>query len=320
MATTPPGQALAPGISELAPVLGLAPQQVLELLGERRSDLQRRFRTGTLGEMFAKAVEIEPLIGQARRELTQPRMIPFTRRIVTNQIGAVHSAQEAAGFRRARLVVVVSPARRRGRPRMEEHIVEAVAAHVDPDEIVVVYTSTSARGRVDQFPSGVREIEFGRIVDTLEPEDARTALVVLLRSFHGDAIVNVGSRMFYDSLTTYGRALAASERIFLCFLGTGETATRARDDWSMRYFYRTFDEVAGVITDDEDLARELAETYRMTGKAREKLHVFGPPLDPELPSVVRPGGGPLGESAASDGSARHLAELLLLRDRGVDSR
>ena len=27
--------------------------------------------------------------------------------------------------------------------------------------------------------------------------------------------------------------------------------------WSLRYFYRTFDEVAGVITDSEHLAGEL---------------------------------------------------------------
>ena len=58
--------------------------------------------------MVARAAEIEPLIGQAWVETTRPVLLPFSRPGVTRQVAAVHAAQQAAGFRRARLVIVVN--------------------------------------------------------------------------------------------------------------------------------------------------------------------------------------------------------------------
>jgi glycosyltransferase involved in cell wall biosynthesis len=278
----------APGITELAPVLGLAPGEVADRLAERRQDLVDRLRTGTLGAMVAKAAEIEPLIGQTWGEITRPVLLPFSRKIVTDQMHLVHTAQEQAGFRRARLVLVVNRPRWGGGRRMEGHIAHALARQVAPEDIVVLYTEHSGSTPEGRFPAGVREIDLAPLVADMDHEAAMTALVVLLRSFGADAIVNINSRLFYGAMRSYGKALAHTERIFLTFFCHEQVATGAWFGWSIRYFYRTFDQVAGVLADSEHLARELVDRHRVTGRALEKVHVLRAPVDPALPEVAAP--------------------------------
>jgi glycosyltransferase involved in cell wall biosynthesis len=111
---------------------------------------------------------------------------------------------------------------------------------------------------------------------------------MLLRTFGADAIVNINSRLMYLAMRTYGAALAASERVFLVFFCNEQTAMGTWRGWSLRYFYRTFDAVAGVITDSEHLTRELAASHRPTARQRERMHVFRAPVDAEIPVAAVP--------------------------------
>ena len=276
----------APGIMRMSHVLGMEPQQVVDLLAERRHSLQQRFRTGTLGEMLAKAAEIEPLIGATWTEIAQPKLLPVSTPVVVGEVSAIYQAQEAADFRPARLVFVINRARWGGGRRMEGHIAHALANHIDPSEIVVIYTDDSTEAPEDRYPEGVRQIDFARIVTHMPKDRAQHALVMLLRTFGADAIVNINSRMLYHSMRVYGRALAATERLFLCFFCNEQTALGTWEGWSLRYFYRTFDYVTGVITDSDYLARELTSTYRVGERQLERLHVFRAPVDSRLPVVA----------------------------------
>jgi glycosyltransferase involved in cell wall biosynthesis len=276
----------APGVMRMAYVLGMHPQHLVNLISERRRDLQQRFRTGTLGEMLVKASEIEPLIGAVWTEVARPKLLPISTPVVVGEVTAIHQAQEAAGFRRARLVFVINRARWGGGRRMEGHIAHALADHMDPSEIVVIYTDDSTESPAGRFPEGVREIDFASMVAHVPKERAQHALAMLLRSFHADAIININSRMLYHGMRDYGRALAATERLFLCFFCNEQTAMGTWEGWSLRYFYRTFDYVAGVITDSDYLAREITDTYRVGERQLERMHVFRAPVDPQLPVIT----------------------------------
>jgi glycosyltransferase involved in cell wall biosynthesis len=278
----------AAGVPELAAALGMEPAGLAAGVRERRSDLLRRLRTGTLGEMFAKAADIEPLIGEAWEELTRPRMLPFSWPNVTAQTAALHRFQEAAGFRRARLVIVVNRPRWGAGRRIEGHVAHALLGTLTPQDIVVVYTDASGQGPTDRFPEGVREIDFAAISAGMSSEDAQAVLVAVLRSFRADAIVNINSRVLYHALRTYGRALAASERVFLCFFCNEQSALGVWQGWSFRYLYRTFDTVTGVITDSRAMADDLTAKHRLTVAMRDKMHVFSAPVDARLPVVQSP--------------------------------
>ena len=278
----------APGIRELAPLLGMEETELLERLRARRHDLLDRLRTGTLGEMFAKAAEIEPLVSEAWSEITRPVLFPFSRKVVTDETAALYAAQQSAGFRRARLVIAVNRPRWGGGRRIEGHIAHALTGRLTPDDIVVIYTDATGERPEGRFPEGVREIDFASITEGMAPEAVQTALVTLLRSFGADAVVNINSRTLYLAMRSYGRALAASERVFLCFFCSEQNALGMWQGWSLRYFYRTFETVAGVITDSRAMADDLSSTYRLTGAARDRVHVFSAPVDSSLPVVDRP--------------------------------
>lgn len=271
----------APRIDRMAPVLGMSPDRVADLVAARRRDLQQRFRTGRLGEVFARAAEIEPLIGATWTEIARPHLIPLSRRVVADETCAIYQAHEAADFRRARVLLVSG--RSGDARRMENHLAHALAAQVDPGEIVIIHTDDSAEGQDGRLPHGVREVEFARLARGLPREPAEHALVTLLRTFHADAVVNVESGLLYAAMRSYGRALAATERLFLYFSSAEQTATGTWAGQGLSYFYRTFDYVAGVFTDSEYAARELIDTYRVGEKDRGRLRVLRTPVDASLP-------------------------------------
>jgi hypothetical protein len=78
---------------------------------------------------------------------------------------------------------------------------------------------------------------------------------------------------------------------------------------SLRHFYRTFDDVVGVITDSEPLADALGRTYRLGEKDRERLHVLRPQVDPD---------GLAAASPTWKAFATRTAELLLTGDESQE--
>lgn len=292
----------APGIELLAPVLGREPQEVVELLAAKRADLRERFRTGTLGEMLAKAVEVEPLLGDAWKEATSPKIQPFVNDDVARVIAAVADAQEQAGFQRARLVMVIGDPRWGGGRRMEGHIAHALARRIDPAEIVVIYTEQGGDSPPGRFPAGVREVDLSRLLtngpdespgeELIEPAQRQRALVELIRSFHADAVVGINSPLLYSSMATYGRALQATERLFFVFFCNEQMM---RGNWKghpLKQFYRNLDLATGMITDSRALVDWFQQQYLVDDTALAKVHVFRAPVDASLPVAARPAPSP----------------------------
>jgi glycosyltransferase involved in cell wall biosynthesis len=55
----------------------------------------------------------------------------------------------------------------------------------------------------------------------------------------------------------------------------------------IRYFYRYYDLVEGVVTDSDYLADWLRSRHQLAGAAAERVHVLRAPVDPEI-AVVNP--------------------------------
>jgi glycosyltransferase involved in cell wall biosynthesis len=282
----------APGLEKMAPVLGMTPGELAETLAGLRSDVQERLRTGTLGAMFARAAEVEPLIADVWTETTRPTIPPLVGPDVVDQVSALHTSQQEAGFRRARVVFVIKRARWGGGRRMEGHLAHALSSYVDPREMVVVYTDDSTEGPVDRYPDGVRQIDFARLVEDLPKEQAQHALAMLIRSFHADVVVNINSRLLYEAMVTYGSAFTESERIFSVLFCNEQTAMGTWLGFPLRFFYRSFDLVEGVITDSDFLADWLRDRHQLGPEQASRLHVFSAPVDPDVPVVSPPSSDP----------------------------
>jgi len=254
------------GTEKLAKVLGKPHAEVVQHLAERRSDVHRRMLHGKLGEMFAKAVEVEPLVGDLWPEVARPRMMPIPWLVVADQLGALHASQEALGFARARVVLVVEdPA-----DALAGRMLSAFQTELEADDIVVV-TTGGAAALAAATPPGVRRVDLARTAQCLGPLMTQQVLVELLRSLCADAIVGIGSRVLLDALTPYGRALAASERIYLGFSGLRRGPLGQDVCTSARYFYRHVELVERVFVDEPATAVRLVEDYQLPDDIAAKV-------------------------------------------------
>ncbi len=278
----------APGLEEMAGVLGRDPREVAGELAALREDVWERLLHGTLGEMFARAAEVEPLIGEAWPATTRMIVPPFYTDVSSRLVGVVHEAQRAAGFARARVVLVIADARWGGGRRAEGHIAHALAGDIEPHDVVVVYTDASGSAPPGRFPDGVREIDLATLLDGVPEEGADRVLVELLRSFRADAILNVNSALLYRALATYGKALAASERLFLVLFCNEQLATGHWVGRPLRHVYRCFDLVEGVITDSDYLRDWLRERHQLGPGLDDRLLVFRAPVDAAIPVAPVP--------------------------------
>jgi len=278
----------APGLEKMAPVLGLEPRELAAELARVRLDLQERLRGGTLGAMFARATEVEPLIGEAWSAMTKPQIPPLVWPAAVDQVAAMYDCQRAAGFERARVVLVISDPRWGGGRRIEGHIAHALSARIDPHDIVVIYADSGGRAPSGRYPAGLRELDLASAVDGMDRAASHRVLVELIRSFRADAVVNVNARLLYEALEPYGKALHSSERLFLMQFCNEQLAQGNWVGIPLRFFYRYYDLVDGVITDSEYLAQWHRDRHQLGPEVADRIHVLRAPVDRSMPVVSRP--------------------------------
>lgn len=265
------------GIDLLSPVLGMSPGEIVDELVETRTDVMQRLRNGTLGEMFAKAAEIEPLIAPVWQETARTRLVPLASKPVAISMHAIHACHEQAGFRRARLVLVSSSAGCRPLTRL----VRALSAQMDPADIVVIHTESGAPVPGTELPDGVRVLDFATVTQGLG-SDRPEALVALLRSFHSEAIVGFDSSTLHEAMGPYGKALAASERVFLCFAAEARNVRGQLTGHALTSFYSSFALVEAAVTDSGSVHARLTERYQLSDADLTRLHLLRSPVDPEI--------------------------------------
>lgn len=278
----------APGLDSTASLLGVSPHDLADSLGALRSGLQARLRSGTLGEMFARAAEVEPLIGDAWTETTRPSIPPLLSSDTVAQVAALSRSHAAARFAPARLVLVVSDPRWGGGRRIEGHIAHALAGRIEPADIVVVYTDDGGAAPSGRFPAGTRQIDFAREITGMSREAAQHALVQLIGSFAAEAVVNINSRLLYEAMSLPDASWTRSERIFLMLFGNEQLPMGHWVGIPLRFFYRCLPLVEGVMTDSRWLATWLEERHLLGPDEVARLHVLTAPVDPSLPLAAAP--------------------------------
>jgi len=277
----------ADGVEPLARILGLDPQEVVDKAVELRTDMMNRLRTGTLGEMMAKAVELEPLIGQAWRATSQPKQLPLRNESVIRGAAAIHACHDEAGLRPARILIVTDRPGGGG-DGFDGILARTLSETIAADEIVVVYTDGGGPTPAGHFPAGVRTVDLASRLEGVELAAVREqTLVSLIRSFRADAVLNIESKLFYAALAPYGKALSTSERIFLCFFGDDRGPLGVWDGWSLRWVYPAFEDLGGIITESTRLRDRLIEHFQLSPAEQEMIHVFQAEARTDIPAAVR---------------------------------
>lgn len=271
------------GLESLAGVLGVSPRELAAWAAERRSDVWERMRTGRLGEMFAKAVEVEPLVAEAWPEATRPKPLPLgVPEEVLEQVSLTHACHAQAGWRPARVVIATG-----GRPSdagLINDLAEALEQHVPAEEIVVLLTDEPADAAV-RLPDGVRVVDFTSAASPLVQGARLRALVTLLRSYWADSVVNLDSDLLHEAMAVYGRALVASEHLYVFLTAHRENSYGWPEGWGMRTFYATFEWVDGVIVDSADYRDWLIAQYAVPD-GLDRFHLWGASPEGSGPTVA----------------------------------
>lgn len=272
----------------VAETIGLTPLQALGEWRARYDDLQQRLSYGALGEQVKKAAEFDPLVEIGWTESLQVKIPPFHSDVVTARTATMWLLGQAAGMRRARNVICVNRARFGGAARMEGHLARALAARDGADEVVVITTDQAGPLPEGKLPEGIRHIDFADIASQLKPLERERFLAEFLRSLRPENLFNVNSRLTWQILTPYGKALASSMRIYCCLLCNEQNQMGYWTGYPLRRFYRHFEILSGVFTDSYFLADELTTRYMIPQAEAHRVKVLSNPVDTSIPAASAP--------------------------------
>ena len=264
---------------EMSKLIGQPPRDVQEALIERQTDLRQRLEYGVLGEMVAKASEIEPLIAHSWKEAFSIKTPPFHSDPVVSQTVAIEAMQSEVGFKRAKAVVVIPHCRLSGATRIAGYLASALANRHGPEEVVVVSTDMDEMQFPGWFPEGCRHVSQARYGEGIPDGLQDKLLVEFVRSLKPECVFNINSRIFWDAIKSFGKALANSCNVYCYFFCNDKNLHGNWDGYPLRKLYRHFDVLAGVITDSHYLAEDLKTRYMIPPDQAKKIVTLETPVD-----------------------------------------
>lgn len=267
--------------------LGADPKATEAHVKSRYRDMRNRLEHGVLGEMVAKAAELDPLVAHSWPMALDVQSLPLNRANKLFAMNAIAACHAALGQRGCKAVIAVNRPRWGGGKRMEGHMAHALAKVHSADDVVVIYTDDTGPERNTRFPEGVRVVNFAQAAAPLGKEERERVFVELLRSLTPEAAFIVNSGLFWEVMRPYGKALSASMKIYACLFCGEQTPHGFWEGFPIRQFYRHFDVLSGLFTDSEALSDDLTERFVVPPHLSQKLTVLKAPVDPSLP-VVEP--------------------------------
>jgi glycosyltransferase involved in cell wall biosynthesis len=275
-----------PHFDHVAGMLDLAPQVLQDILQARKKDIRARLESGELGDMCRKAAELDPLIQHAWLSALTIGISPIRTVGLTHQVAAMHRLQEFAGWRRAKVAVLVPWVHVSGAARVAGYLATALAKLYDPDDIIVIRTETSEFEFPEWFPQGCRQIDFAAETQGMEESLKERLLVEFLRSLRLDHVFNVNSRTFWNALESFGVALSKSISLHTYLFCNEKNIYGDWVGYPVRYYHKFADILQSVICDSQFLADELSDRFFVTPQHLERLHVLATPINGRIQAVT----------------------------------
>ena len=251
-----------------------------QVVGVRARDIQKRLEDGVLGEMVARATELEPLIRLPANIKRPIKIKPFhdDALILMSAMKALHTA---AGHRQAEYIIVIPHCRMSGATRIAGELAFSLENLKTSDNILLVRTDSSEFEYPQWFPENIRNINFAEIARAVIEDKQPQLLFHFLRSLNPKVMFNINSNLFYRTTNIYGRQLSKTSRVVNYLF----CADRNRDGHEVGYpvvqVYKGLNQGATFVTDSESLANTLRDRYQLD--AQDSKHRIR-----SLPTPVRP--------------------------------
>jgi len=277
----------APRFPFIARAIGLEPAKAVTGLAARRSALIARLTRGRLGEMVARAAEIDPLVANAWPEAQTPKMPPFHTKATADKLLAQSKLHSAAEHRRARFVIAVNRARWGSGRKEEGYLAAALTETCGRDAVIVLYTDATAPEVAGRFDTDLRQVDVSAALSGLPEAQRAEIFVSFLRSLRAEIVFNINSFLTWESQLAYPQVFSRELRLFNFLFCSEKNHLGAWVGYPVRYFYRSFDIAEQTLVDSAALRAELITRHALPPAFAERIRVVSAPVDDRIPIVRR---------------------------------
>lgn len=210
-----------------------------------------------LQQQIEEAKALEPMVAlpQGQRTLSHPALN------FRSRIDVYEGLRRALGGRRFRYVVTVPHVRMSGAARVAAIFCSQLAGLRDLSEILLVTTDSSEREYMGWFPPGLQLFDLSSHTAGLDPENQQRALIDVLRGVGAEAVINVNSRLFWETLISFGRQVSQDVRVVTYLFTWDETETGDRVGYPVQWMRHTAPYHHLILTDTRNLATDISDRF-----------------------------------------------------------
>lgn len=219
-------------------------------------ELDEYFRNDpTMRARVAAAKGLDPMVAQPiqMRKKTSPLLASALAADCAEKLRKVFEG------RAYRYVIAVPHVRMSGASRVAAIFAKALATIRDQNDILVITTDSSEAEYASWFPEGIRRYDLSGLLADL-PEQVRGRLLIdLVRGIGCRTLVNVNSRLVWDSLRVFGRQMSTELNIASYLFTWEETPEGDRSGYPIQWLHDTSAFHRVVFTDTQNLAGDISD-------------------------------------------------------------
>ena len=241
-------------------------------------------RSSELAAIFAAAQKMEPAVGEIAT-ITEFLLPPYYDSMalrhadIRQRLPATHYDS-----------VVCVPWIRTGGADLVAGLLAKALLRVRPDEnILVLRTDNPAYERANWLPAGIDVVDISDHAKAVPTEYSQELLRTVLRGVTARRVLNVNSRLCWDTLRDHGANLAMTLRCYAYMFCWDQTPSGVRVGYPAEFFAETAPHVTAFLTDTNYLRRELTAMYRLPAAMQDRIvPMFTPAQSPiRTPSIAR---------------------------------
>ena len=235
-----------------------------------------RFLDGPLAEELARAIKLDPLVA-----------LPEGRRIPNSPL--VHSAAARDAIRRLRqrfagqrfdYVITIPHVRMSGAARVAGQFAAALARVRPEARALVVLTDLTDLEHPEWFPKNCEIVKLAGYWRERVPEPARMGVLMdLIYGVEARAVININSRLFWDTLNMYGRQLSQEMAIGTYLFTWEETLLGNRVGYPVQWMRDGVGYLDAIACDAGYLASDMRERFGFVGNDADRVHTLRTPMD-----------------------------------------
>ncbi|MBU9605470.1 glycosyltransferase family 4 protein [Burkholderia multivorans] len=139
------------------------------------------------------------------------------------------------------------------------------------ESVLLIRTDQPNFDRPEWIPSGVDVIDASGVFRSIPPADAQMLLYGLFMGLAPSRVINVNSRLCWDTMARFGERLSDSINLYSYLFCWDQTASGYRVGYPSEFFPETANNLRAVFTDTVYLKNELTRIYNVPSPLVDRI-------------------------------------------------